>query len=306
MALVQQKQPGPMVMHVATASETASTEKKDTVVEVSTTTGTTRTYTIFDILTNLSLHDYVAIFEGEGYDSVQDLQNMAEADWDTLVAVTALKPRHAIRLKRRLQAISSEQEIIMQETVSESKTGDASLWTEALVWQWISSKPYGNKLTESAWEFTDGPTLLALDFTTAKQLMPKFLIPRVLKDIKLIAKDSRQLAMSKKTRTLEGHVGQIQDLLENLAAIDYRDQAQSFGDEFGRSVIRVSLVMAITYAVLAFYMYLISADRPLTGAIVPTIGFQLSTLTLPSVRDCYVGHKIAKFKKKEEKMQHQE
>lgn len=260
-----------------------------------------RTHTVFNILTNLGLHDYVAVFDHKGYDDVQDLHDMNEEDWTTFINDTGLKPRHAVRLQRQLQTLSSEQDKI-EDIIAEKANAFVKGWTEKQVWQWISSRPYGEKLSMPAWEFTDGATLLELTPETAKELqVPTILIPQLLKDIKSISQESGSFVVSEE----ETHVSKKGpssivaenqkkiEVLENaLDAMDYRQHVQGMGDEFQGSLIWVALIMAITYVVLSSYMWLINADRPYTSAIIPTMGFQLSTLPLPSIRACYVGHKL--------------
>lgn len=289
------------VMHMG---NTPKEEKlKHIIVEVPSTTETTGTtglqrhYTVFDILTNLGLHDYVSVFEQKGYDDTQDLQFMTEEDWKTLVTDTALKPRHAVRLKRRLEQIAIEGERPEEETVPERTTEYLKDWNVTQVWKWLSSKPYSEKLNKSAWEFTDGATLLELNVESAEELeIPPILIPRVLTDIKSKARESDCVPILSASALAE-HSEQMTDLENRLSAMDYRDRVKNYDKEFGSSLIRVTIVMAITYAVLSVYMLLINVDRPFTGAIIPTIGFQLSTLSLPSIRACYVERRLTNVKK---------
>ena len=46
--------------------------------------------------------------------------------------------------------------------------------------------------------------------------------------------------------------------------------------------------MGCTYAVLGFYMSLVDIERPWINAIVPTVGFWLSTLSLDKIRPLYL------------------
>lgn len=47
------------------------------------------------------------------------------------------------------------------------------------------------------------------------------------------------------------------------------------------SYTRRSIIAAITYLIVVWFLYLINAPTPWLNALVPTAGFVLSTLTLP-------------------------
>ncbi|PIN87581.1 hypothetical protein COV12_03100 [Candidatus Woesearchaeota archaeon CG10_big_fil_rev_8_21_14_0_10_32_24] len=47
------------------------------------------------------------------------------------------------------------------------------------------------------------------------------------------------------------------------------------------SYTRRSIIAAITYLIVVWFLYLINAPTPWLNAFVPTAGFVLSTLTLP-------------------------
>lgn len=262
----------------------------------------TATLTVSDILTELGFHDYVSIFDSKGYNDIQDLQDMAtnsdRTDWGTLINDVSMKPRHGVRLLRRLQAISSEEVKGTHEITVEKKKDIVMGWNEKQVWLWVSSKSYGEKLSTSAWEHIDGPTLLELTFESAKELqVHKILIVQLLKDIKSLVKESDPMQRetideTTNDATLEQHLQQITTLENRLSAMDYRARVKELGKEFEGSLIRVFCIMVLTYAVLSVYMLLINVDRPWTSAIIPTMGFQLSTLPLPSIKACYVEHRM--------------
>lgn len=49
--------------------------------------------------------------------------------------------------------------------------------------------------------------------------------------------------------------------------------------------------MCITYCTLFGYMYLIGSANPALNAIVPTLGFNISTWSLPFVKDLWIYYK---------------
>ena len=57
------------------------------------------------------------------------------------------------------------------------------------------------------------------------------------------------------------------------------------------SGIRRILLIVFTYTVMGTYMYAIGVKSPLINAIIPTLGFLLSTLTLPFFRKYWEKYK---------------
>jgi len=60
--------------------------------------------------------------------------------------------------------------------------------------------------------------------------------------------------------------------------------------QFEGSYVRVISVMCITYAVVLSYFYIIGVNKPYLNAVVPTLGFNLSTWSLAYIRYLY-NHK---------------
>lgn len=57
------------------------------------------------------------------------------------------------------------------------------------------------------------------------------------------------------------------------------------------SWIRRLLIAAFTYLSISLYLYAINIDRPWLNAIVPAVGFMLSTLTLPWFKKLWINNK---------------
>jgi hypothetical protein len=68
--------------------------------------------------------------------------------------------------------------------------------------------------------------------------------------------------------------------------------AKDRGKEFEGSYTRVLFIMGITYATLFGYLTLIGAERPALNAIVPAVGFNLSTWSLPYVKEVWIAWKV--------------
>jgi len=56
------------------------------------------------------------------------------------------------------------------------------------------------------------------------------------------------------------------------------------------SVARRILIVLLTYLAIGLYLIFLKVDRPFLNAIVPSIGFTLSTLTLPFFKNLWLKH----------------
>lgn len=70
----------------------------------------------------------------------------------------------------------------------------------------------------------------------------------------------------------------IEQRLEN---IEQRNKQVEIDKAWETSKTRKLLITIFTYLIIALYLRAIEVDRPWINAIVPTIGFLLSTLTMP-------------------------
>ncbi len=58
------------------------------------------------------------------------------------------------------------------------------------------------------------------------------------------------------------------------------------------SMFRTVSIMFITYIIASFVLYFIGADNFLLGALVPTIGYFLSTQSLPFIKKWWIGRHV--------------
>lgn len=63
------------------------------------------------------------------------------------------------------------------------------------------------------------------------------------------------------------------------------------GKEFEGSYTRVFSIMIITYCTLFGYMSIIGTENAALNAIVPTVGFNISTWSLPYIKDLWISFK---------------
>ena len=77
----------------------------------------------------------------------------------------------------------------------------------------------------------------------------------------------------------------IMDRLEKLEkevlVIRQRNEGVEIDKAWETSWARRTLVFVFTYLAIGIYMWAVDIDRPWLNAIVPAVGFWLSTLTLP-------------------------
>lgn len=73
----------------------------------------------------------------------------------------------------------------------------------------------------------------------------------------------------------------INDLEKEILAIKNRNKKVEIDKAWEISWVRKLLLMIFTYLAISFYLRAINIDKPWLNAIVPSVGFLLSTLTLP-------------------------
>jgi len=73
---------------------------------------------------------------------------------------------------------------------------------------------------------------------------------------------------------------ELKDLEKEISAIKTRNKKVEIDKAWEISWTRKFLLMIFTYLAIGFYLKAINVDRPWLNAIVPSVGFLLSTLTL--------------------------
>ena len=74
---------------------------------------------------------------------------------------------------------------------------------------------------------------------------------------------------------------ELSDLHHEIALIKQRNAQVELDKKWERSLTRRLLLIAFTYLAIAIYFYFIDIPRPWLNAVVPALGFLLSTLSLP-------------------------
>ena len=73
----------------------------------------------------------------------------------------------------------------------------------------------------------------------------------------------------------------LASLEKRLTAIEARNRRVEGDKAWETSYTRRALLIAFTYASISLYMWAIGIANPWINAVVPSLGFLLSTLTLP-------------------------
>jgi hypothetical protein len=78
------------------------------------------------------------------------------------------------------------------------------------------------------------------------------------------------------------------DLEKRLKNIENRNKKVEVDKAWETSLTRRFLLILFTYLSIGFYLNAININRPWLNAIVPAIGFFLSTLTLPYLKNLWL------------------
>ncbi len=82
------------------------------------------------------------------------------------------------------------------------------------------------------------------------------------------------------------------DFEKELEAIQERNARVEADKAWETSLFRKLLVSAITYIVASLALYVIGVSDFYLGAIIPTLGFLLSTLTIPAIKRWWIRKNI--------------
>jgi len=88
----------------------------------------------------------------------------------------------------------------------------------------------------------------------------------------------------------------IADLEKEIEKLKERNRRVEIDKSWETSLTRRGLLIIFTYLAIGFYLDAITVENPWVNAVVPTIGFLLSTLTLSYFKNLWI-----KFNSKKEK-----
>ncbi len=82
-------------------------------------------------------------------------------------------------------------------------------------------------------------------------------------------------------------IGQLED---RVSEIETRNKKVEIDKSWETSLTRRILLFLFTYIAIGFYLNVIKVSNPWLNAIVPSVGFLLSTLTLPFFKKLWVKY----------------
>ncbi len=86
-------------------------------------------------------------------------------------------------------------------------------------------------------------------------------------------------------------MSEIEQLKQEVEQIKKRNMAVELDKAWEQSWARRGLIAVFTYLAISIYMWVVAIDKPFLNAIVPTVGFMLSTLTLPWFKKIWINRK---------------
>jgi hypothetical protein len=92
-----------------------------------------------------------------------------------------------------------------------------------------------------------------------------------------------------KTNSID--MDRLEKLEKEIELIKERNASVEIDKKWETSWMRRGLIAVFTYLAISIYMWAVSIDRPFLNAIVPTVGFMLSTLTLPWFKRMWINRK---------------
>lgn len=87
------------------------------------------------------------------------------------------------------------------------------------------------------------------------------------------------------------HMTKITDLEREIAKLKERNARVEADKAWETSMARRGLLMVFTFLAIGLYLNAVRIPDPWLNAIVPTIAFMLSTLTLPIFKKIWLGNR---------------
>jgi hypothetical protein len=78
-----------------------------------------------------------------------------------------------------------------------------------------------------------------------------------------------------------------QDIIQRLEKIELRNKKVELDKKWESSTTRKVLIVLFTFISIGTYMWAIGVEKPLLNAVIPSLGFTLSTLSLPYFKEIW-------------------
>lgn len=83
---------------------------------------------------------------------------------------------------------------------------------------------------------------------------------------------------------------EVSEIKNRLSKIEDRNRRVELDKKWETSFTRRFLIVVFTYCLIGIYLNFIHVDRPWLNAVIPSLGFFLSTLTLNLVKNIWINH----------------
>jgi preprotein translocase subunit SecF len=83
----------------------------------------------------------------------------------------------------------------------------------------------------------------------------------------------------------------MESVEERLKKIEERNRKVELDKAWETSFVRILFVSVITYLAAFFALYSIGANKPYLNAIIPVLGFVLSTQSIPIIKKYWIKNK---------------
>lgn len=80
----------------------------------------------------------------------------------------------------------------------------------------------------------------------------------------------------------------MENIEQRIGALEERNKRVEADKAWETSFTRKSLLTLFTYLAIGLYLQAIEVDRPWINAIVPAVGFMISTLTMPFFKSLWL------------------
>ena len=81
----------------------------------------------------------------------------------------------------------------------------------------------------------------------------------------------------------------LDNLGERIAALEARNQRVELDKAWETSITRRVAIIVVTYCVVAAFLIIIKNDMPFVNAIIPSLGFFLSTLVVSGLKRHWIS-----------------
>ena len=80
-------------------------------------------------------------------------------------------------------------------------------------------------------------------------------------------------------------------MINRIEKIEQRNRKVEIDKAWENSLSRKILIVLFTYISIGLYMWVIGVSKPLLNAVIPSLGFTLSTLTLPFFKKLWIKNR---------------